>query len=569
MSRIVHWRIGMQNADGTHKATLDADDAVVSLNGFSLNPAGGCEEGSFTVIPSLVNVLPRDVVMVQVSYDAFATVRTLYKGSVVLSGDPRGDEPHEVRTVGLHQRLYEVPLTMPVIPGDLDVAEMAYNVANGILTAGDMPVGITHLEGFEVTGFRVGDRYPNYETFGAFLDAMSVLAGPFIVPPGETYSYGGRTWSAGETVPGATWGVNPSGGLYFYRPAAPLLTYHESDRRVRARWGSIAAEDVVNAPTLMYLNGISDLAVAHYRWYAPIRSLVQAANPVPVVRTLGSGASLPAAQRIGRVVEVDNPLDFMAEAALSVDFDGFWSNLGNAIDGDPSTYAEAATSIPTMAVGEFLAGAPAAPGATGAIEGILMVDYMPVSDGQFNRVSANDLTVYFTWRDASSQSLYESALRLSDALANQRSVMYLPVVRPADLIEAGDPAVDTLLVSVAATALLRLYEVKLYTPDSDHPGLFASRALAQSVESLPASAVMSVEYDGLGPVGDRMVFVPQQGAVMSGLNVERIDFSLTVEGGAVTVYEIGQPFDGDLLVEKAVLEKLSQSATGQTRWRPK
>lgn len=563
----LQWRIGVQDRFGSHKATLDVGHAVASLDSFALDALGSCGEASFTVIPKDVDIRPRDIVMFQTSNDGFVTHQTLYKGSVVLCGPAQGNILTQVKCAGLRGRLYETVMPLYVVPGG-DVAAMVSGALTAIRDGDGLPVGVTHLDLRGSLGFLLGSRYPNLESIGAFLDAMAEAVGEFVVPTGASYIYDGRFYGPGDIVPAVRWGVNASGGLFFYRSAGSNILLDENSRRIEFEWGDITAEEFVDAPVLVYLTEFSGEKSS---WRNSIGAHpLTARHPIPMSRTLGDGATNPVSTRANRVIDLANPLDFMVKATLvngvATATPGFWptnhwSNWSNVFDGDTNTYAEIGSG-----------NTPAADGVSpphGLVEGLLRLRYVAANGVDSDTAIPMNVDIEWGAWDGATWTRGPGVTWLIPVLADGIArELWIPVLRA---VEYDDSAWTDILISVAGRLegradTLRLYEIEFWVPDSDVGGL-ASKAFAASNERRILGTVTDVHYQGLGPAVDTATLAPAGYAPIAGVPIERTTYSLTVDGGVVTTYSLGQAFDGNLLMQRTLLERLSQAATGVTRWR--
>jgi len=246
----VQWKILVWEPDGTPRNDVTVADAVFSLESFSVSPAGSCQEANWMMLPSAVNVRARDIIQLQTSAGGAWTPR--FKGTVVMAGNPRSSEVQSYRAVGLKQRFYERVCTQARVPGGDVATGMAANAYLGLPTL----VGVNPGLNAPAVTFQLGDRFPALESYGELFDALAATVGQFIVPAGTSYVYDGVTYTAGQTVPAVEWGVDATGQAFFRRPHAAAVNVSEVDTNARVEWVPTNAENVVDAPVLVYASGM-------------------------------------------------------------------------------------------------------------------------------------------------------------------------------------------------------------------------------------------------------------------------------------------------------------------------
>jgi hypothetical protein len=131
------------------------------------------------------------------------------------------DQDLTLNIAGIRKRLYEHPMTESYVPGG-DVGAMVTSVLSNAL---NIPVGLSFGGGVPTFGFVLGDRVTKRsESVGDFLDAMAQAVPGFVVPPaGAEYTQmiaafpEMASYSTGDVVLGAVWGVEPSGAIFFSR----------------------------------------------------------------------------------------------------------------------------------------------------------------------------------------------------------------------------------------------------------------------------------------------------------------------------------------------------------------
>jgi len=239
------WRLVVLHADGSSHV-YQAESDVLRLDSFDVTPAGDCGEALLTVLGSSVVLPPRAIVTLETSPDG-SVWTPRYRGLVVVAASTRTLQPQTVKLVGLRQRFYELTVEAARVSGG-DVAAMAHEVLDALT----LPFSLSLPASFPDTGFQFGDRFPQLETVGAFLDALVEAVPQFVVPVGGSYTYDGVTYGEGEVVPGVEWGVDAAGLVFFRRPASSGVSVSESDAGVGVSWGQVNAESVVNAVRLVY-----------------------------------------------------------------------------------------------------------------------------------------------------------------------------------------------------------------------------------------------------------------------------------------------------------------------------
>lgn len=544
------WRIQVLAADGSAKPTIAGDDQVAGIDSMQLDPAGSCGEATLTAIAGAIDLEPRDVITVQYSLDGFTTVKgNLYRGYITSAGTTRGSRLQRYRAMGLKQRAYEIPLTQRRIAGG-DVAVMAKALFDGPLEPAFV-VGADNLLGaLPALGFQLGDRHPRLQTAGDALDDLADTVGAFTVPPGETHTYGGRTFFAGELVPAVRWGATATGRWFFHRPLGQT-SLNENGRRVEVGWSARDAEEVADRITLVYASAYNgDPQVVNF----PAGDSVPSPVAQPLSYTAGTGTL-----RAGLVQTLEAPLDFMADGITSTDHAGpNVINGANAFDGNPATYAEFDQDGPGNPPGFITA---TAQGATGAI---VLID-IEFSASRFYTPIAGWLPpnarIYLNVRTSGGTLITTLAYEF-DPDPGVRRLFALPA-----MVEVtADPTLTPGRVDavVSGAQAVRLYELELWTIDQP-----TADRLGQAFTRAPAAEVAEVRYRGLAPVtglggtpaasvatlrlttaeGDELV-----------LPIERYDAVITPDEGAVVTIHAGQAFNAEQQAERTVLERLARAA---------
>lgn len=543
------WRLYVYQPDGAIRSLLSpATASITSFGKISVAASGDCREMEFDALPSEFSGKARDRILFQVSTDGGSIYRSLFRGVITAAGDPRADTVRTYRAVGLSKRYEETLVEDVVIPG-ADVRSMAIDVvSSGTIPDGVHPFILTNFPGFS---FSLGDRYPGRETKADALRALAAAVGAFIVPAGETYTYDGVTYSAGEAVPPARWGIDADGNPFFRRPQAAPLYLDEASRRVEVVWTRVSGETVFDRVTLLYGGGE----------YPEEARLVDASGVAiepfgyPIARSFGSG-DYEAEKR----VELEYPLDFMSTgynvnpSAVS----GTINNLSNATDGDPSTYADANFD------GGVTTAIRSTVGAAQYTEGYFRLRLAPsgeeivyLSTGGSSPSDA--ITIRLYWLDASSATLAYLSMRLDPSTQTIGDPGLITI--PTSVPRGVDPdQVAELQLDISLSEDSRIYEIEYLVPDVDLSQT-ASEELARSYFRSPSSAAAEVRYQGLGPVTQSLTLTPADGGADLDLTIERVEFRVTVEGGMETVYFVGEAFDADLEAERALIGQIAREAT--------
>lgn len=539
------WRILVTAPDGTPKTTITSTAQVASIDSLQVDGGGSCLEASLTAVPTAVDLGPRDVITVQASSDGFASVlASFFKGYITSAGAQRGSRLQTFRAVGLKQRAYEVPITAARIAG-ADVATMAYGVFNtylnpAIVRGADLLFGSPRL-----LGFQLGDRYPALETAGDLLDALAATVGAFTVPAGESYTYNGHVYAAGELVPAVRWGAGVNGLWFFHRPQG-RVALNEGARRVDVEWTARSAEEVFDRAILIYATELNGDAVVR----TAAGEQIAEPNPRPLFLASGSGP-----YQATRVEVLDAPLDFMVDDPASQMSSGTITDPGNAYDGNPLTYAE------------FL----------GAGESLLVQSQEPGIARV--RVRVNDQTIGISatavppnveielswWNGATLRG--SSTYRLDPTVAAEERTVILPVLAPAAFADVLTGFDRVYRVRVYGASGVRCYELAYFVPEPD-----AAERLAEALQRPPTPEVATIRYQGvintigavLTPTGHPAVLelTDLTGATVA-MPVERYDASLTVDGGALLTVHAGQAFDADAEAQRVVLERLARRAVAK------
>ncbi len=568
----ITWRLVVLH-DGGSSHVYQAESDVLSLDSFDVTPAGDCGEALLTVLGSSVVLPPRAIVTLETSPDGIAWTPR-YRGLVVVAASARTLQPQTVKLVGLRQRFYEVTVTEPRVAGD-DIAEMAFQVLDSVA----MPAGVTlnpktsfllpgggsfeEHEDMPPTGFQLGDRYPQLESVGELLDALAETAPRFVVPPGETYEYGGVTYAEGDVVPPVEWGVRADGVVFFARADPSTVSVDEAAAGVRVEWGQLNAEQVYDQVRIIYdapirsgdldsYNVRAQQDVGGFRRDKPPASFL----PIHDVAVPASGAGAPTELRRA----VTPPLDLMQPLApnsttksssLTV------TNPGNAWDGNPATFASfSGSSFMGKLYYRWLCTPAAFPAGLRARSGVWVFDALIQSIG-----AEWTLSVFLESGDGTFPLNDIGFTYRFPAMFDQRLRVELPIVphvtnREDRLLQAGCS-----WSTGASDPTMLVYESRYYVPDVTLPDS-VSAAFGRALLREPEQEVADVTLYDLAPLRTSVAITPTTGATVT-IPVELIEYRVTTSEGVTTTYHAGQRFAGELESQRVVLERLAQRAAAR------
>lgn len=550
MSSSLSWRVERTTSTGQSGTPLLPSSGFAGGFTASTTPLGGSLDAAFRAYPPAINLSQRDVLSLTVRFDPAEEYVPLHRGVVVQLGSPRSETLSNYELASARDRLYETIVTLDRVAG-ADVASMV----NTLLANVTLPTGLTWDSADAPTlGFSLGDRFPQLESIGAFLDGLAASVGRFIVPSGTTYVYDGVTYYPGDIVPAVEWGVRGDGSIYFRRPLGLTAYLEEASARVNVEWAQVNAEEVIDAARLVYAADLAgDSLVAPFVQISGVDVPAESIAARPLSRLLGTGASVTTANRRETVENVTPALDYMSALNFTGTSSTDMTNLSNATDGDDTTYAEMSADN-----GNFVLDSPdlgsEAPGS------ILRLVYA-AADSLTTFEAGHVLEVKVEWFSdvalADRESIYYYNL---DATKGERQLVYLPLL-PLALQEEVSPYLRVTFTGVQST---RIYEVTTLVPDVDVGGT-GSTFLAESFENAPTENVAVIEYYGyLGPTTD-VQLLPEGETTPLDLEVKRIEYQVTDDGSFVTRLHTGQGYDGELLAQKAVIDRLAREAITRGR----
>ena len=549
------WTIEVQDATtGTVKGTITPADHVVRIDSFEVFTDGDCGEANLTALADSVNINPRDVIVISTQADGELTPTQRYRGVCVLAGSPEGADPQRFRFAGLRSRFYEITTPVARIEGD-DVSRMTEDVTAALEAASSFPVGLWGwaFAGYPLTGFVLGDRYPALESVGETLDALAEAVGAFIVPGGETYEYGGHTYLAGDVVPAVRWGVDAAGLLNLRRPAhvAPLAV-SEASEGVVVRWQGISAERVVDRVRLVYAAHYAEISDATMRLYVAVdgsNAVTLAPFAVPLARQFNAPG---AAYDSEAVIPLETPGDYMQRVTPLTQTDGTTTNTENAFDGNDGTYAEAVGFWRSLMFSHSLSRVPSC---------VVYVDVVLPGGASFSSMGvpiAASISIHMwpTGVDPHPRQILRYEIEPRDATERRR--LALPVLPSADAANPWE-TYRGVSGSIDIAEGGRVHRFDVLVPEVELGGT-ASEKLASGYFIGVPPAVASVELLGMHDPVENVTLTPASGAAALDLHIERTEYAISTERGATTTYHAGQPYEGDLMAQRAVLDALAARA---------
>lgn len=563
------WRLLVTSPDGDPKPTISIDDAVASLDAFDVDGMGNSLEATITAKPSAVDLGLRDVVTLEARGPVGSWV-PYYRGIVTIAGNPRSSGLQQYRLVGLKRRFYEVTCPLSFVPGG-DAAAMA----RAILDALTLPIGASFdASDAPDVGFELGDRFPALESVGDALDALAVTVGAFVVPVGESYEYDGAVFGEGALVPAVRWGVTADGRVFWRRAVEASSHVTEGAPGVRVEWSEAQAEEVADCVRLVYAAG-TNLDTLTRADRLPDDFNAEAIPLAPVFRPLSRVFSIEQGDidevlglrgtealnaNAEKVVTLDNPGDLMTRveniAWLASTNESLWADLENAFDGDPGTYA---TNSVVASVGQFFVGdelAQGGPFTTG--EAILHLEFRVFDQG--SSVWPLYAKVWSLWLNATVPDSQVAVLWEFGGNENDddRYVsLIVPLLVPAQTADGYPPT--RLNVYAILPANTRLYRFGVLVPDGDVGGV-GSKRVATTLAQLPTTAASLITLPGLHPPSTWVALTTRDDDLVEA-PVERVEYRITRDAGAITAVHVGQAFDAELEQQRVILERLARRAT--------
>jgi hypothetical protein len=557
---------------------------LFSVDEFSVAPDGNALEATFRCVPSkLLNtsgnpatIAVRSNIYIQ-TRPTGGTFTTRWSGFVVLAGNPYSDNVETFRAVGFKKAFYETVLGRTISIAAGDVAAQANEIRLGVLDSNNNVGGWSlSTPDMPTLGFTAGRYFPLLQTAGDALDALAATVGRFIVPAGETYTYDGVTFTAGQLVPPVTWGMRASltsslePKFFFRRSFANIGSVAETDLNAQVDWPAISAEKLNTRPVIQYFPNMDWSVLTNPRITFPAAS--EGPLLLPVAQPM-----IYSSQSIGQtqaVVELPNPSNFLVPnqnySSLSAPEDNStFNDVSDAFDGD-STTAATGTYFDIIQY-QVNTAIPASNQNLTVGQAAVRVDVEYSESIGFQIDIGHNYSFVFSTARWTARYIAPPLIPESPATTITRRVKFdLPVLIPVEFAEVtkligggtGNYRVSVLLLasdgSLSNTGTLSVYDLRLHTPTA------ASNTVAeQLVETFRIPNVAEaadVKIFGVEPVRTRIDLTPAVGGVLQ-VPVERVTYSITTTEGVTTTYHAGQAFDGELVTERVVLEGLARRAS--------
>jgi hypothetical protein len=550
---------------GASKGTVNMTDPLFSVDSYDVTPDGNCLEATFRLPPKSLSftIALRDVITIETRPNSAAAWVPRYRGFVALAGNPQSDNVEVYRLVGLKQRLYERIMGDAVTNGfagaiieSADVATMASNVF-GFAGANGAVVGIDFftIDAPTLT-FTLGKRYTQLESAGAALDAFAQTVGSFVVPTGETYTYDGVTYNATDEVPAVTWGVKPDGALFFRRPALNAAAFNEDDLDVDVEWPALSGEDVVTRPTLVYYPGM-DLS--------RVNRLILRDFTANVDTDLDPVFQLwfyrkPVNDAVDNLVQLPNPETLLLNAtSLYIQNVDTFTNSANITDGNPATAGTGGVGATfSLARG----GTPLSEAQYGIRINAEFGDTNAIVVSGSYGFSVSGVNYDYQWRwvpEATDEPGQQTILDVTFPILVQADVFKL--MQDGGVLGTVNVGIDVIAGPNGSSGTINLYDFRIFQSTLPGNASFANR-LSDAYSRLPVQTVTNVKVYDEEPLRTRVDVTPLVGSVLE-VPVERVQYSITTAEGITTTYHAGQPFDGELVSERVVLEGLARRAVGR------
>lgn len=256
------WRLEIRNPVGVLKGYKGMADPISELDGFSVAGDGDCLEAQLIALASRLEVEGRDIVVLQTSSDSGASWNNWHAGVTTKPGARRSSNNSRFKVVGLRKRVDETPTGGDIFSGKHDVATIVRSLAQAHLP----PEVIYDASLIPNVGFSFTDAKANYDNLGVLLSKLAKTCPGFVVAPGASFTYDGRTYQEGEYVPAVTWGVRADRRLFFGR-IRNTLELTEGVDGVGMTPKEADHETLVTAVTIIY--GVGEDGVVGYYYEAP------------------------------------------------------------------------------------------------------------------------------------------------------------------------------------------------------------------------------------------------------------------------------------------------------------
>ncbi len=327
----------------------DGDGGIAAIPSFDIDVSGNCLTMSFTAVPKLASIYPRDLVTLERYDTSTSTWVPWWKGVVTTAGTPLSDEPQQYQALGLKQVFYERVLLTNRWPNPPALSTDAANLPDFATAITTIPAVTIDSTSAPALGLDVGVALPNRQSFGDFLDARARQVGSFIVPVSESYTYDGVTFAAGDVVPEVRWGVDATGRFFFRRVGVnefPQLQVNEDDPNVEVTWSPYTSEGKSNSFTFVLLGGVdrerllSARVNQSYSGPPEFDESFVSTEQTFIPYTDSGPSPFPSDPIVEQTIEVENPIDYMLRDNMTFLSNALWSNIANATDGDINTYAQ-------------------------------------------------------------------------------------------------------------------------------------------------------------------------------------------------------------------------------------
>lgn len=534
------WAIDVYSPDGTMRRTLTPADPVDHVR-WGIRGDGDCLEAEIT--GASLDLRHRDVIHIRAGLTPSGPLLPRYWGWVTQSVDPAHTGLATTLAIGGRKRLTELVTRATVLgdndPAGRDVALHALSAAAA--TVAGQPLLTAPAAAFPQLGFSLGYRLPRLETLEETLTALAAAVPGFTVEPSSSYTYSGLTFTAGQEVPSTRWGVRVSNDplitlpeVFFARDITSFLMLDEVTDKLILEYPDLSSEDLVDDVTVLLF---ADTNAQSWSKFRNVISGHPVDTPEPVLYRLAAGTSYGAQ----RVVEIP-PLDGMAKIAIAgspsvTD----WTNAGNAIDSNLTTYAaNAASRNATLELN--------LPWETVALK---------------IRYSAHaEVRVTFTHRYNNFSPRYVVIATLPTTNGEQRDHLLLLPTEPATAtctktvqLATPTPPRDGLLDPQLVADSVRIYDVSAYAP---HEPTLAR--VAASHFHLPSSTAAIVTIPNvLEWRTSRWLVHRAAGDTLQGL-AEQIEYTIDREAGFTTRIHLNQALSGEAMSQRALLDARIRSA---------
>jgi hypothetical protein len=553
------------NTTGGSKGNITKSDAIFSVDSFDLAPDGNCLEATFRAPPKALpfTIELRDVITIETRPDSVSAWTPRYRGYVTLAGNPRSDNVETYRLVGLKQRFFEVNIRtgspQSTIIASADVATMA----NQVFLASGADIAFPGIVGVDYNTFDAptltfigGRRITQLESAGNAFDALAGLVGQFIVPTGDTYTYDGETYSGGDVVPPVTWGVRANGEVFFRRDIGAAASIDETDLEVQVTYPALSGEEVVTSPIIVYYPGM-DFSRA-VRFQQRNLSTLVVTPLLPVWQPWSHRVQPPNASQ--RVVQLPNPDDYLLDALSEYTITGnTFTNPGNAYDGNPSTFA---SGVLNNFISFFRASPPFEIAPTALRIDAEFGDNIALQFRSAYRFSLSGQTISyeFWWEPvATAEAGGSNRLQVTFPVLLQTEFLALAQINNTTLT-AELQSVEVIAGPNGSGGTAKVYDYRPFRHVVASDNVLANQ-LAESYRRSIVEEVANIKVFDDRPLHASILLTPETGSPIT-VPVARVQYSITTVEGVTTTYHAGQPFDGQLVSERVVLEGLARRAVG-------